>query len=361
MQRPQKKLSGFDFYHQILKGAKYIVAPMVDQSEQAWRVLSRRYGAQLCFTPMIHAKMFCDERNLRYRQEVWSTDEGDRPLIVQFCANEPEALLEAAKRVQDHCDAVDLNLGCPQHIARRVTAKIRIFPNPEKTIEYARMIERAGAQMLTVHGRIRDQKGQNTGLADWEQIRRVKEAVNIPVIANGNILYFEDIQRCLDATGADGVMSAEGNLYNPALFANLNPPIWRMAQEYLDICQTIPTKNAYIRGHLFKILRPALPFHADLRERLANADYLQEFCELVDELKKRIIQIEQIDDSQLEQEVHLVSVPVDEDGIKQYPYWICQPNIRSIINANPSPSINTTSSTLNSDDNIFDLSNNFLD
>ncbi|CAG8503092.1 5986_t:CDS:2 [Ambispora gerdemannii] len=345
---------------------------MVDQSEQAWRVLSRRYGAQLCFTPMIHAKMFCDERNLRYRQEVWSTGEGDRPLIVQFCANEPEALLEAAKRVQDHCDAIDLNLGCPQHIARRgrygafLQDEWELIHKLNKTIEYARMIERAGAQMLTVHGRIRDQKGHNTGLADWEQIRCVKEAVNIPVIANGNILYFEDIQRCLEATGADGVMSAEGNLYNPALFANHNLPIWTMAQEYLDICQTITTKNAYIRGHLFKILRPALPFHADLRERLANANYLQEFCGLVDELKKRIVQIEQIDDSQLEHGTQLVSVPVDENGIKQYPYWICQPNVRSIVNFNPPVSniLSTREDTSNNDndhsEDTIDFSNNFL-
>jgi len=91
-----------------------------------------------------------------------------------------------------------------------------------------------------------------------------REALKIPVISNGNILYFEDIQRCLDATGADGVMSAEGNLYNPAIFAGINPPVWQMAKEYLEICQTVPTKIAYIRGHLFKIYRPALPFHTDL-------------------------------------------------------------------------------------------------
>ncbi|RHZ81183.1 hypothetical protein Glove_123g60 [Diversispora epigaea] len=197
-----RKYQSFDFYRNVLKNAKYILAPMVDQSEYAWRVLSRRYGAQVCYTPMIHAKMFCDENHKQYQKEVWSTDSDDRPLIVQFCANDPEILLKAALRVQDHCDAIDLNLGCPQHIARRghygaflqdewdliyklintlhenldipVTAKIRIFPEVEKTIKYAKMIENAGAQLLTVHGRVRDQKGHKTELADWEQIRRVK-------------------------------------------------------------------------------------------------------------------------------------------------------------------------------------------
>lgn len=116
-----------------------------------------------------------------------------------------------------------------------------------------------------------------------------REALKIPVISNGNILYFEDIQRCLDATGADGVMSAEGNLYNPAIFAGINPPVWQMAKEYLEICQTVPTKISYIRGHLFKIYRPALSYHTDIREQLAKVNTLEEMFALSEELRERLM------------------------------------------------------------------------
>lgn len=105
-----------------------------------------------------------------------------------------------------------------------VTAKIRILETKEATLAYAKNVLDAGASILTVHGRRREQKGHLTGVADWEYIRFLRE--NLPaetvIFANGNILQHGDLQRCLDATGADGVMSAEGNLSDPALFAE--PP-----------------------------------------------------------------------------------------------------------------------------------------
>ncbi|KAF9946367.1 hypothetical protein BGZ65_009793, partial [Modicella reniformis] len=230
------KLSGWEFYKSI-GSPKYIVAPMVDQSELAWRILSRRHKADLCYTPMFNAKLFVNDP--KYRNEQWAGlkdgfgggGPNDRPLIVQFCANDPEYLLQAALMVAPYCDAVDINIGCPQHIARRghygaflmedwplisslistlhkhlpvpVTAKIRVFPEVEKTIEYAKMIVTSGAQMLVVHGRLREMKGHLTGIADWTKIRAVREAVGhlVPVIANGNILYHDDLTRCIQETG----------------------------------------------------------------------------------------------------------------------------------------------------------------
>ena len=236
----------------------------------------------LAYSPMFHSRLFCETEKYRaaHFEPVRATSENqtseerngdhrtscnpsvppphslyldgnpatDRPLIVQFCSNSPQDLLSAARQVTPYCDAIDLNLGCPQGIARKghygaflqedwalihqlistlyhdlpipVTAKIRILDTPERTLEYARMILRAGASILTVHGRRREQKGHLTGLAEWDMIRYLRE--NLPketvLFANGNILGYEDVEKCLQETGADAVMSAEGNLHDPTIF-----------------------------------------------------------------------------------------------------------------------------------------------
>lgn len=257
---------------------------------QAWRMLARSFMTPECsrdllaYTPMFHARLFLETAKFRDHHfqptrtglaalpplgvETAPSDlylDGnpvfDRPLTVQFCANDPEELLQAAKHVQPYCDAVDLNLGCPQGIARKghygaflqddwdlvyklintlhvnldvpITAKIRVLESKEKTLEYAKTIVSAGASILTVHGRQREQKGHKTGVADWSVIRYLRD--NLPpetvLFANGNILRHEDISRCLQMTGADGIMSAEGNLHDPAIFAK-PPPVGAERRDY---------------------------------------------------------------------------------------------------------------------------------
>ena len=238
----------------------------------------------LAYTPMLHSRMFAETSKFRDHHFQPSRSglatppkidpdrslvdlyldghpKTDRPLFVQFCANDPNLLLQAARYVEPFCDAIDLNLGCPQGIARKgnygaflqedwgliyklinklhlnlsipVTAKMRILESKEKTLGYAQMILSAGASLITVHGRHRDQKGHKTGLADWSVLRYLRERLppDTVIFANGNILQHGDIHRCLNETHADGVMSAEANLCDPAIFAE-PPDIGSEGREY---------------------------------------------------------------------------------------------------------------------------------
>ncbi|KAJ0964238.1 hypothetical protein J5N97_029360 [Dioscorea zingiberensis] len=104
--------------HWLRLGApKFIVAPIVDNSELPFRMLCRNYGAQAAYTPMLHSRIFSE--NEKYRTMEFTTCKDDQSLFVQFCANDPEVLLEAARFVEPCCDYVDINLGCSQRIARR--------------------------------------------------------------------------------------------------------------------------------------------------------------------------------------------------------------------------------------------------
>ncbi|GAA5929677.1 tRNA dihydrouridine synthase [Sporobolomyces koalae] len=368
------KLGGFDLWRDMGE-PKYVVAPMVDQSELAWRCLSRLYGANLCYTPMFHAALFSTQPKYQHEMFDLTPDsiEGvapyDRPLIVQFCANDKDQWLESARKLQGRCDAVDLNLGCPQGIAKRgrygaflmeewdlirsmishlhknlaipVTAKIRCFPTLSKTLSYAAHVFSSGAQILTLHGRTREMKGQLTGFASWDKIRQVVQLIQpkIPVLANGGVPGSQQLTPCLEETGANGLMSAEGNLYNPMLFnpangrqgreylSKLSPemrgaieecdkqlegtwdilqaayaPAPYLAAQYLAIVLTIPngtqTSTSAIKAHLYKMFRPvwAVDQHTDMREKLGRAgqrgleyrEIVQEYVEWVEEFTQLI-------------------------------------------------------------------------
>lgn len=286
------------------------VAPMVGNSEEAWRRLGRRYGANMFYTEMVHCEAFL-RGNRNPVDNLWyTTSASDRPLVVQICGNSADAMLRVGLIIQEHCDAIDINLGCPQQVAKRgyygaylqddwelvgsivrtlssrllvpVTCKIRVFESVERSVEYARMIEDAGCALLAVHGRTREQRGTDMGLASWRHIRAIKEAVGIPVLSNGNIMHHDDIERCLEYTKCDGVMVGETHLYNPLVFTGKRKTCLEVIGEYLDICRGDPRSAGlkHVRSHLFKLLHTyfaAYPWKRRLLDACGSVEEIHSF------------------------------------------------------------------------------------
>jgi len=285
---------------------------MVDHSELPFRVLCRRYGATLAYTPMIHAAQFNQSSKTRKRAFDPSPDGADRPLVAQFAGCDAATIIAAAKHVEASVDAVDLNFGCPQKIACRggygsfllerdwdwlvgmvaqvarglnvpLTLKLRLVMGPdgtasiERTVELCRRLEQAGVSLITLHGRTRLEIKREQRQADWAAIGAVRRALGIPIIANGGVYTLADARACIEATGADGVMSAEGLLEDPALFSGLSVPRENIAQEYLELARQYPPFSLRpVRGHLFKLLHAEATTHTLLARKMQTARNFEE-------------------------------------------------------------------------------------
>lgn len=228
---------------------RWILAPMAGISEMPFRSLAFRLGAGLCPTELVSAEglMRASNRTMRYLR---FDPEWERPFSVQVFGGKPEVLAEASKVARDHgAQIIDVNMGCPvpkvtksgagcalmsepsraaavvEQIGKAtglpVTAKIRsgIDSKNINCVEVGKALEEAGCQALAIHPRTRAQG--YAGSADWTLIRKLKEAVRIPVIGNGDVKSVADAKRMLAETGCDAVMIGRGALGNPWLFREL--------------------------------------------------------------------------------------------------------------------------------------------
>lgn len=238
-------------WNAALGSPRWIAAPLVDMSERAWRLLVREHGVEAAYTPMLNARLMVNEPSYVPRHFDPHPDEPG-PLVAQLAGSDPETMVAAARICVDGgADAIDINFGCPQDIARSgrygaflledepqialacvralrsrsaalavpVTAKLRLQKSQRATVEMALRLQDAGASALCLHARTRHQirKLQGVGAADWDSLREIADALEIPLIANGGIATHADLQRCRDATGAAAVMIGEALLENPAL------------------------------------------------------------------------------------------------------------------------------------------------
>ena len=309
-----------------------ILAPMAGVTDLAFRQICREHGAGLTVTEMASAKAL--EYGDKKTPRLLRLARGEHPASAQIFGSDPACMARSAKRALElsGCDIIDINMGCPapkivgngdgsalmkspdlaarivaavkQAVSVPVTVKFRMGWDAQSVncVEFARLCEQAGADMVAVHGRTRSQ--QYGGTANWDIIRAVKEAVSIPVAANGDVFAPQDVPRILAHTGADFVMIGRGSLGDPWIFERAHalmqtgvlPPLPPFAERIDTAVRQIELAVAdkgervallEARKHVNWYLK-GVSHVRDFKKRISALTRLDELYALADEMKTQI-------------------------------------------------------------------------
>jgi len=229
-----------------------LLAPMADVTNPAFRRICISHGADFTYTEMIHSDGFLNG-DLYAQNRGYSIDK--IPYGIQIVGSNASSIAKAAAGLErlfaPTAKVIDINMGCPappiirtgcgaallsaapgteshpttiiQKVVKMVetpiSAKIRIYRTSEKTLELAKSLEKAGASVLTIHGRTKEQG--YSGKADWDVVRQIKEELSIPIVLNGDIFTAKDLEKAIEKTNCDGYMIGRGAVGNPFIFKKM--------------------------------------------------------------------------------------------------------------------------------------------
>lgn len=307
---------------------KIFLAPMAGFTDAATREIAYEYGAQAAVSEMISAKGLIYEN--RRTQDLLKTGIGENSLIIQLFGSEPEIVADAAVKVEDFLGeklyGIDINMGCPApkivkngegcalmldlKKAERIIKEVRkayggllsvkfrkgFDSSNVNAVEFAETAQDSGCNFITIHGRTREQ--YYGGAADWQIIREVKNAVNIPVVANGDIFTADDAKKIRDFTGCGSIMIGRGALGNPFIFKEImcrdnNLPYSRPnPRKIIELClrharNEIRYKNEKTAMLVMRTLAPkyikGFKNSAKLREKLVHVNTYPELRNILTE------------------------------------------------------------------------------
>lgn len=254
--------------HEILTGGNVILGPMAGIAEAPFRAICKRMGAGLTYTEMVSTTGLHFNPDSQVSKAILTLSPDETPCAVQILGSDPQVMAEQAfgilERLNGDVAMIDINMGCPVNkvvtkghgcalmrtpdlaaeIVREVTGAVDVpvgvkfrkgwSADEVNAVEFACMMEDAGAAVVAIHGRTRGQF--YNGQADWEIIAAVKRAVSVPVFGSGDVLSAQDAKAMLEQTGVDAVMVARG--------AQGNPWIFREARALIDTGEFIPPPTA---------------------------------------------------------------------------------------------------------------------